>query len=181
MITAWAERTVIPTVVQWLDHFRVQSLDLMCSYIVGSAQRGQLTLLGFSAMVCVPMTTPQHLTIQGLGLEPRPGTRSLFMSGSCFPAMQPPANNFPFVNFSVYFCRSLYLLSMTSKCGHIPGLILFLFSIMMSRKVKSGLKALNTICVLMVLEFLSLAPSLWLLLWALDLYLQLLSCLKFLT
>lgn len=23
MITAWAERTVIPTVVQWLDHFRV--------------------------------------------------------------------------------------------------------------------------------------------------------------
>lgn len=146
----------------------------MCSDIAGSAQKGQLTLLGFSAMVCVPVPTPQHLTIQGPGLE-------LESVHSCFLAMQPPANDFPSVNLSVHSCGSLYLFCMTYKCGHIPGFILFLFSIMMSPKGKSCLKALNTTCVLMAFEFVSVAPSPWFLLWALDLYFQLLSCLEFLT
>ena len=110
----------------------LQNLDieLMGSDRAVSVQRSQLTLLAFSAIVCIlcqhhpPYT---HLIIQGEGLD----CGALFPV-SCITAMHSFTNHFSLMTLRVHFCKlgiKICFFCISFKWWHIPGLMLGHFSL----------------------------------------------------
>lgn len=67
----------------------------------GVSPEGTANFAGFQCHGQYTSANPSTSHNPGAG----PGTWSLLMSGSCFPAMQPLANNFPSMSPNVHFYR----------------------------------------------------------------------------